>query len=464
MKKYIVLFSAFFALASCEVDESLNIDQKSPTSVPASGLFTNAARNFFDQMNGSHHYRLYAQYWAQTTYPETSQYIMTGLQDNIWSSLYSGVLQDLKGAREIIAIEGAANSKNQLAIIEMLEVYAFSVLVDTYGNVPYSEALDPLNPSPKYDDAAEIYTDILSRLDGAISNMGAGAGFEASQDPIYGGDMNLWKKAANSLKLRLAMRLADINPAVAQQKATEAATGVITSNAENFGINYLSSAPNTNPLWVTLVQSGRNDYVAANTMVDAMNSLNDPRLDYYFELKDGAYKGGIYGDANAASGFSAVSDELKNPALKGNLITASEVSFLLAEAAARGFNVTGSAETHYSNGVTTSIENWGGTESDATTYLAQSSVAYNTAAGDWKTKIGTQKWIAMYNNNFEGWTTYRLFDNPVLNAAPGMSIQDIPTRILYPISEATLNGPALNSAISAIGGNNKTTKLFWDKF
>ena len=104
MKKYIVLFSAFFALASCEVDESLNIDQKSPTSVPASGLFTNAARNFFDQMNGSHHYRLYAQYWAQTTYPETSQYIMTGLQDNIWSSLYSGVLQDLKGAREIIAI------------------------------------------------------------------------------------------------------------------------------------------------------------------------------------------------------------------------------------------------------------------------------------------------------------------------------------------------------------------------
>ena len=199
-------------------------------------------------------------------------------------------------------------------------------------------------------------------------------------------------------------------------------------------------------------------------MVDAMNSLNDPRLDYYFELKDGAYKGGIYGDANAASGFSAVSDELKNPALKGNLITASEVSFLLAEAAARGFNVTGSAETHYSNGVTTSIENWGGTESDATTYLAQSSVAYNTAAGDWKTKIGTQKWIAMYNNNFEGWTTYRLFDYPVLNAAPGISIQDIPTRILYPISEATLNGPALNSAISAIGGNNKTTKLFWDKF
>ena len=464
MKKYIVLFSAFFALASCEVDESLNIDQKSPTSVPASGLFTNAARNFFDQMNGSHHYRLYAQYWAQTTYPETSQYIMTGLQDNIWSTIYSGVLQDLKGAREIITLDGAANSKNQLAVIEMLEVYAFSVLVDTYGNVPYSEALDPLNPSPKYDDAAEIYSDILSRLDGAISNMGTGVGFEASQDPIYGGDMSLWKKAANSLKLRLAMRLADVNSSLSQQKATEAAANVITSNTENFGINYLSSAPNTNPLWVTLVQSGRNDYVAANTMVDAMNSLNDPRLEYYFELKDGVYKGGIYGDANAASGFSAVSDELKNPALKGNLITASEVSFLLAEAAARGYNVTGSAETHYNNGVTASIENWGGTDSDATQYLSQSSVAYTTAAGDWKTKIGTQKWIAMYNNNFEGWTTYRLFDNPVLNAPPGMNVQDIPTRILYPISEATLNGPALDSAISAIGGDNKTTKLFWDKF
>jgi len=68
----------------------------------------------------------------------------------------------------------------------------------------------------------------------------------------------------------------------------------------------------------------------------------------------------------------------------------------------------------------------------------------------------------MHNNNFEGWTTYRLFDNPVLNVTPGMNVQDIPTRILYPISEATLNGPALDSAISAIGGDNKTTKLFWN--
>lgn len=464
MKKYIVLFSALFAFSSCEVDESLNIDQKNPTVVPASGLFTNAARNFFDRMNGWHENRLYAQYWAQTTYPESSQYIMTGLQDNIWSTIYSGVLQDLKGAREIIEANAGADSKNQLAVIEMMEVYAFSVLVDTYGNVPYSEALNPLNSSPKYDDAAAIYTDILSRLDGAISNMGTGNGFEASQDPIYGGDMSLWKKAANSLKLRLAMRLADVNPAVSQQKAEEAAAGVISANSDNFGINYLASAPNTNPLWVTLVQSGRNDYVAANTLVNIMNPLNDPRLEYFFELKDGVYKGGIYGDANVASGYSAISDELKNPALKGDLISASEVSFLLAEAAARGYNVGGTSESHYNKGITSSIDQWGGTSADAATYLAQSTVAYASATGDWKTKIGTQKWIAMYNNNFEGWTTWRLFDKPLLNTVPGLSYQDIPTRILYPISEATLNGPSLKTAISAIGGDAKTTKLFWDKF
>lgn len=91
-------------------------------------------------------------------------------------------------------------------------------------------------------------------------------------------------------------------------------------------------------------------------------------------------------------------------------------------------------------------------------------VAYATAAGDWKQKIGSQKWIAMFNNGYEGWTTWRLFDleldGPVVD---GVAL-DIPTRFLYPVSEATLNGSQYDSAASAIGGDTKTTKLFWDIF
>ncbi|SEB78242.1 Starch-binding associating with outer membrane [Tenacibaculum sp. MAR_2009_124] len=476
MKKYIIsAICLMIAFTSCEVDESLNIDTKSPSTVPASGLFTNGVRNLFDLMNSTsvnnNVFRLYAQYFAQTTYPDESQYnqVTRNIGGSIWNTLYRDVLQDLKGAKELLAKEASIDATlqtdlpNKLGIINFVEVYAYSILVDTFGNIPYTEALDPLNPTPAYDDAETIYTDLLTRLDDAISKIGTGAGFSSAQDPIYQGDVNKWKKAAISLKLRLAMRIADSNPALSQQKAEEAASaGPILSNNDNFGIKYLSSAPNTNPLWVALVQSGRNDFVAANTLVDAMNPLNDPRLSSYYEMLSGIYTGGTYGSANSPGGASAISNLMKQPDLVGNIITAAEVNFLLAEAAARSYTVSNTIEEYYNAGITTSILEWEKSAAEATAYLTQASVAYTTAAGDWKQKIATQKWIAMYNNGFEGWTTWRVFDQPTLNIPAGMTSADIPTRFLYPVSEATLNGAQYSSASSAIGGDTKTNKLFWD--
>ena len=344
-----------------------------------------------------------------------------------------------------------------------MEVYAYSVLVDTFGDVPYSEALDFENSTPAYDDAGTIYASLIEKLNGAITSMGSGSGFEATQDPIYGGDMTKWRKAANSLRLRMALRLADVNASLAQSTAEAAAAAtLITENADNFGIQYLGAAPNTNPVWVSLVQSGRNDFVAADTFIDVLNGLEDPRRQFYFETLDGEYVGGIYGSANSPASASAISDLLKAPDLIGNILTASEVHFLLSEAAARGYAVGGTQEEFYAGGIETSILEWGGTQEEIDAYLAQPSVAYATAEGDWKQKIATQKWIAMFNNGMEGWTTWRLFDQPTLNVPDGFTAEDIPTRFLYPISEATLNGEELDAAISAIGGDSQTTKLFWD--
>ena len=151
MKKYlVVLLSISFLVTSCDVDESLNIDKKSPSQVPASGLFTNALKNLGNQANScsvnENVYRLYAQYWAQTTYPDESQYnqVTRNIGGNIWSTMYRDVLQDLKGAKELL--EGDAANDTKLGIIKFLEVYAYSILVDTFGDVPYTEALDPENP------------------------------------------------------------------------------------------------------------------------------------------------------------------------------------------------------------------------------------------------------------------------------------------------------------------------------
>ncbi|CAM1361872.1 SusD/RagB family lipoprotein precursor [Tenacibaculum litoreum] len=550
MKKYIIsAISLFLVFTSCEVDEGLNIDTKNPTTVPASGLFTNGTRNMFDLMNSTsvnnNVFRLYAQYFAQTTYPDESQYnqVTRDIGGSIWNTMYRDVLQDLKGAKELAAKEAEGDPvasqhlPAKLAQIDFIQVYAYSVLVDTFGNVPYTEALDTNNPTPVYDDAATIYTDLLTRLDNVISNINTGNGFEATQDPIYQGDMSKWLKAAVSLKLRLAMRLADSNPTLSQQKAEEAASAsLILTNADNFGIKYLSAAPNTNPLWTDLVQSGRTDYIAANTLVDAMNPIKDPRrYGYYAEdmtyvlgtvasvippvspstttqiifdsnlantpvdmdskvymedtfigvvssstsnsisidnisstpsvgdvLHFSKFLGGTYGSANSPTGGSAISDLMKTPDLPGNILTAAEVNFLLAEAAARNYTVSNTIEDYYNEGITQSILEWQGSATDATTYLAQPSVAYSTAAGDWKQKIATQKWIAMYNNGFEGWTTWRIFDAPTLNAPTGMSLSDIPTRFTYPVVQAQLNNENNAAAGAAIGGNFKTTKLFWD--
>jgi len=471
MRNYLLsLLCVTVVLTSCGVDESLNIDQKNPSEVPAGGLFTNALKNLGDQMNScsvnANVFRLYAQYWAQTTYPDESQYnqITRNIGGNIWNTLYRDVLQDLKGAKELVS-NGEAPSQAQLGIIKFMEVYAFSVLVDTFGNVPFTEALEPENPSPVYDDAATIYTALASHLDEAIADLSSGAGFDASQDIAYGGNVAQWRQAAVSLKLRMAMRLADSNPSTSQAMAESAfSAGPIVANADNFGINYLASAPNTNPLWVSLVQSGRKDFVAANTLVDAMNPNDDPRLPTFFQMYEGAYVGGTYGNANGASSNSDLSELIKMPDFKGDLITAAEVHFLLSEAAARGYSVGGTAEAYYNSAIGVSMDEWGVSTSDAATYLALPEVAYPTADGDWMQKIGSQKWVAMFNNGNEGWTTWRLFDLGLNGPEVDGVTLDIPTRFLYPVSEATLNGSQYDNAASAIGGDSKTTKIFWDVY
>jgi hypothetical protein len=139
------------------------------------------------------------------------------------------------------------------------------------------------------------------------------------------------------------------------------------------------------------------------------------------------------------------------------------MEFYRAEAKERGFTVTGTAEEHYNKAISASILAWGGTAADAAVYLARPDVAYTTAAGTWRQKIGTQKWIALYNRPYEGWLELRRLDYPVLPAPVGAK-SGFPNRLTYPGNEQQLNGTNYTAAASAIGGDKVETKLFWDKF
>ena len=481
MIKRIILIGLGLVLAQCSSNlEGLNVNEKSFTDVPGEPLMTNAQKELVDQLVNTNVnnnvFRLFAQQWTEVTYTDESDYdIRTRtIPQRHWNFLYQGVLKDLNQSHDIIDAEeieevtpaqfeeDTAIKANKLAIIEIQRVMTYEILVDTFGDVPYTEALDIENINPAYDDDMAIYMDIIDRLNKAIATMNADFGSFDSQDLIYNGDTASWITFANSLKLRLGMHLADVNPDMAKNLVAEAAGNVITTNAQNAILHYLSATPNTNPLWVDLVQSNRKDFVPADTFVNELNTVNDPRRPIYFsDPVDGAYLGAPYATPVTYGNYSHLGDSFFEPDLPGDIFDAAEVNFLLAEAVERGF-ITGDAETFYNAAITASMEYWGVSEDDITTYLGQSSVAYTSAEGDFHQKIGVQKWIALYNRGFEAWTEYRRLDYPKLQAPSTSEFDAVPKRFTYPVIEARLNGPGYEAAASAIGGDELSTPVFWD--
>jgi hypothetical protein len=175
------------------------------------------------------------------------------------------------------------------------------------------------------------------------------------------------------------------------------------------------------------------------------------------------FKGGRYGTANTFSANSHVGDTFYEPSLEGVILDYSEVQFLLAEAAGRGITTPETVEDHYNNGIIASMEYWDISSDLIEEYLANPDVAYATAAGNWKQKVGIQEWIALYNRGYEGWTAWRRLDFDAFNVPNGLSASDIPRRLIFPIREATLNPSNVRAAIDMIGGSdNVQTRVFWD--
>lgn len=245
MKKLIALIGVLSLTISCNDDSltDMNTDTKNPSEVPADALLGNAEKNLFDQMTSTNVninvFRLFAQHWTETTYLDESRYdiLQRNIPDRQWQVLYRDVLKDLQEAKvianriETVTAKEEKIKKNKIAIIEVLETYAYSVLVDTFGNIPYTESLDPQNfPSPKYDGAVDVYKDLFVKIDDAIANLDSDFASFGSADFVYSGDVAKWKKFANSVKLRMAITVADepsLNPAAKFKEAFTA--GVFSS-------------------------------------------------------------------------------------------------------------------------------------------------------------------------------------------------------------------------------------------
>ena len=471
MKKIILIIGATILFSSCGKElTDLNIDQKHPSSVPAYALFTSSQKTLADNMAStnvnSNIWRLLVQHWQETTYTDESNYDLTtrNISNQVWAYHYRDVLKNLADAKSLIKTQTVDTNqrKVQTAMIDVLECYTYSILVNTFGDVPYTKAIDASNITPTYDKASAIYTDLFARLqkDAAVLKTGTSSGEFAGADLLFGGDVTKWFKFTNSLLLKYAVLLDDYDHANSSKIATAVKNDVITSSSDNAIFQYLSSTPNTNPVWVDLIQSGRHDFVGCKTLINKLLALNDPRLPFYFDKIGTTYKGGTPGASSSFSSYSSPGALIQDPTLSHIFMDVVDVEFLMAEAIERGM-ISGTASTHYNNAITASIVYWGATAADATAYLANAEVVYG--AKPWKEQIGTQKWIALYNRGFDAWTEQRRLDFPAL-LAPSTARSAYPVRFTYPTNEQNLNATNWTAASASIGGDLVTTKLFWDKF
>jgi Starch-binding associating with outer membrane len=478
MKNNSILILSFVVLAfSCTKPlNSLNVDPKSSTVALPAALYTEAQKQFSDVTTAPNiavsPFRVVSQEWTENsyTYEAIYDFAVYDCPDGWWNGMYINVIHNAELAKQAFPVnfQGTAGAlKNDLAITDLLEVYAYEELVATYGNIPYSQAENKAIPFPKYDDAKTVYTDLLMRIDTCIAAMDVNESAMGSADLVYAGSVTQWIRFAASLKLRMAMLLADVDPTTAAAKVNEAiTTGVFQSNSDNALFAYdAASAGNSNQIWVALAYGGRHDFVPANLLVSTMVGWNDPRLPNYFTEYNGGYSGGIPGQGNGYGLFSDFGSALYTANLPADWLDYSEVQFYLAEAVERGF-IPGSAATYYNNAISASIQFWGDNNAaDATAYLAQPSVNYATAAGTWKQKIGYQRWISNYNRNWESWTDIRRLGYPDIDVVspPVGAISTFPLRLYYPINEVSSNPNNWSSAAGKIPGGQDvvTAKLFW---
>jgi len=485
---------ALLSATACKTDlTSLNNNPNSPTSAPAAALFTNAVTAAVGrwvgagQLSGT---ELFAQHLAQVQYVEEDRgRLRAETIDGWFTNAYVNELEDFGKVAQQGAASGSPNTAGPALV---MQAWVFQNMTDFWGDIPYSEALKGDaggSLKPKYDAQKDIYYGLLKTLTDASTSMKVGSTDPAlgNGDPIYKGNIANWIKLANSLRVRMAMRIskADATKAAAELTAAfSAAGGVLSSNADNAKLAWPGDGVFDNPWAGTF--STRDDHRVSKTLLDTLNALSDPRMAIYAQptkadptkyigLQNGLDNVTVTPFFNTTSRVgllfypgTTTYGTYGTPAGKTTpsyIMTFAELSFLRAEAAERGLGGQTGAAAFYNAGVRASILQWGGTDAQADAYLARPGVAYVPGATGLK-QIGLQKWISMFTQGNEAWAEWRRTGNPAsIKMGPKAypDVPEIPRRILYPSNEQTVNATALKDAIARQGADTYITRIWWDK-
>ena len=414
-----------------------------------------------------------------------------------WVSYYRNVI---KHTKDIIArTKDDPARANLMNMARIIQAYAFMILTDSYGSIPYEEGGEGYNSQiffPKYETQQEIYPKIIKELTEASAALNASGKIETA-DILYGGDVAKWKKFGNSLLLRAGMRLSAVDPTQAQAAVKTAFDGgVITLNIDNAFVRH--DANYRNPISNTLNSTEAANFYLTKPFVDALKSTNDPRLVAIAIRYKGATSGtaqvpevgsilaadqiGIpMGNDNITAGVAAKADGLASfyeysqvdrrrmtkltaPMF---MVTASQTNLLLAEARFRGWITTGTAAQYFSDGIKANMDQMASFDAkcavlatDRDTYVA----ANPLQSGSELNQINTQYWISSFLNGQEAFANFRRSNYPQLapNPYPGKEVTWI-NRLTYPNSEISVNSENVKAAIAAQGPDKLDTKVWWDK-
>ena len=506
-------FGAVLALGlgACDPDKltKINTDPNNPISAPPQPVFTYATRVAMQRYFGRTPMNmvgpvLTGQHLAESQYPDEDQYLRLDgtVTDGSFIFTYA---QELKNFQTVVEAGKSDGQPMLWGPAQVMRSLIFGYVTDIWGDVPYTEALqgnkDDPNLQPAYDAQKDIYTGLFNDLSEAVDAMAANEVSPTSvfnpvgaADPIYAGNRTRWQRFGNSLRARHAMRLANVDPATAQAElnaAISAPGGLIASNADNAQMVWPGDGVYDNP-WAAN-NRGRDDHRLSQTLINQMVPFGDPRVGVYAQptlcfqnpattgcpANPPQYAGMPNGlTASDASEYALTASRPGkvfysttrfcpgctglNARWPSFILTYAEVSFILAEAAERGW-ITGSAATYYNQGIQASMAQWGVTDAAAiATFLARPEIVYVPGAEGLR-RIALQKWIALYSDGVEAWAEWRRTCVPsTVVPGPAAVIGTVPRRYEYSVREHSVNSANLDVAVSRQGADDFTTRMYWD--
>ena len=490
--KYTPILAALLVSGCTKNFEKINTDPDALSDVPPQNMLVNVMRNAGDQFGGDiDGYGTFAGYIVKIQYPDNLGGLIpsNNTYGNRWAACYYNITQmkDLLKKTEATA----ESYKNIRLVARIWNNYMWSYLLDGWGDIPYSEAFkgrpeDGSILKAKYDKQEDIFPAVLADLKSIADEMATGIGTDeiGDYDIIYGktnsGSANIkeqmlrWQKFCNALRLRMAMRISSVAPALAKSTIEEIAGDknkypIIETNAENCQMFFPGTLPYMEPWYESGINGNRiNNWGMFDIFIDHLIETKDPRIaSIARKNNEGKYVGFVNGSLTNPSPSTSISwigdHYINDPAGAVPFYRACETYYLLAEAALSGYNVGISAKTAYETAVTLSMQDNNIAADDIAAYLADAGKFDNT-----KNRIYWDMWVALFKENFEAWNLYRRTGIPSTNYPSKIqkfkkAHTDQPWRLPYPNNEYLYNTENVNAAAAGTVDYNWGKRLWWAK-